>query len=87
VTTEALLAGRGKTHGDWGEQAVITQSLKDVMRMVDGWDGLTSSDCEALEMIAVKIGRILAGDPNHRDHWLDISGYAMLAAGRGPQND
>ena len=31
-------------------------------------------------MIAHKIGRILAGDPNHIDHWLDIAGYATLVA-------
>jgi hypothetical protein len=31
-----------------------------------------------LEMIAHKIARILSGDPNHRDHWEDIAGYAEL---------
>ena len=29
-------------------------------------------------MILHKIGRILAGDPNHKDHWVDIAGYANL---------
>ena len=33
-------------------------------------------------MFAHKIGRILVGDPNHRDHWDDISGYAVLVADR-----
>ena len=28
------------------------------------------------------LGRILAGDPNFHDHWLDISGYAKLVADR-----
>ena len=31
-------------------------------------------------MIAVKIARILNGDPNHFDSWIDIAGYATLAA-------
>jgi hypothetical protein len=35
-----------------------------------------------LEMIAHKIGRVLAGDPNHADHWDDIAGYARLVARR-----
>ena len=29
-------------------------------------------------MIVHKIGRILAGNPNHSDHWHDIAGYATL---------
>lgn len=33
-------------------------------------------------MIAHKIGRILNGDPNYRDSWDDIAGYAKLAADR-----
>jgi hypothetical protein len=35
---------------------------------------------EALEIDAHKIGRILAGDPDFRDHWLDRAGYATLIA-------
>ena len=36
-------------------------------------------------MIACKIARILSGDPNWRDHWDDIAGYATLVAERlGP---
>lgn len=33
---------------------------------------------EALEMIQTKVGRILTGDPTHRDSWHDIAGYAVL---------
>jgi hypothetical protein len=39
---------------------------------------MTASQREALEMIAHKISRILAGDPHFADHWTDISGYARL---------
>ena len=31
-----------------------------------------------LEMIGHKIARVLAGDCNHKDHWMDIGGYAQL---------
>jgi hypothetical protein len=31
-------------------------------------------------MIAHKIGRIIAGDPDFRDHWDDLAGYATLIA-------
>ena len=36
----------------------------------------------SLDMIAVKISRIVNGNPAHRDSWLDIAGYAMLVADR-----
>lgn len=35
-----------------------------------------------LEMIAHKVGRILAGNPHFEDHWADIAGYARLSADR-----
>lgn len=45
-------------------------------------DKLDDVQRESLSMIFHKIGRILAGDPNFRDHWDDIAGYAKLAADR-----
>jgi hypothetical protein len=40
----------------------------------------TDSQWEALEMIAHKIGRIVNGDPDYADSWIDIAGYAKLVA-------
>jgi len=34
------------------------------------------------DMIANKLGRILNGDPNYADSWMDIAGYAKLVADR-----
>ena len=45
-----------------------------------GWPKLRSAQRESLEVIATKIGRILGGDPTHKDHWDDIAGYAELVA-------
>ncbi len=78
----ALVAERGKTHGEFNDHANITQLLKAVMHGTDNWSRLSPAQKESLEMIAHKIGRILAGDPNFRDHWDDIAGYAVLAAER-----
>ena len=87
ATTE-LLNERGKTHGDFSDHAGITQALKSAMqyhnRDGDAWAKLTDPQREALEMIVHKIGRILAGNPNFRDHWDDIAGYARLVAERCP---
>jgi hypothetical protein len=33
---------------------------------------------EALDMICSKISRIVNGDPDYDDSWVDIAGYAQL---------
>ena len=37
---------------------------------------------EALQMICHKIARIVNGDPDYADSWVDIAGYAKLVADR-----
>lgn len=77
-STEALIAERGNRYGKFKDGAEIMQSLKDTMRDVDGWNNLTASQKEALDMIQHKIGRILNGDQTYDDSWKDIAGYATL---------
>ena len=72
------IAERAETHGVWYEQSTTAQAIKDIIRRSHNWDALTCSQREALEMIAVKISRILNGDPCHRDNWHDLAGYAAL---------
>ena len=78
MTIEETLQDRLKTHGEFREHAVVTQNLKDCVRPLTNWRKLSLSQREALDMIAHKIGRILAGNPNEPDHWHDIAGYASL---------
>ena len=80
--TDALLAERGQTHGDFPEHAFVAQTLKQVMRACPSWPRLYDIQKETLEMVAHKIGRILAGNPSHLDHWDDIAGYARLVGNR-----
>lgn len=82
METKDLLAERGKTHGDYAIHAAVTQHIKRAMHHYPGWDRLADVHKEALEMIAHKIGRIIAGNPNHKDHWDDIAGYAKLVSDR-----
>lgn len=77
---DTLLDERQKTHGDYAHHAFITQELKHVMQTQQNWLRLSPSQREALDMIAHKIGRVLAGNPNHADHWDDIAGYSRLAS-------
>ena len=88
--TSDLLNERAKTHGDFLHHAFITQTLKDVLHNPNiyghnFWAELDVCQQESLDMIAHKIGRILAGDPHFRDHWIDIAGYATLVANRCPK--
>lgn len=76
--TKVLITERGTRYGKFKDGAEIMQSLKDTMRDVDGWNNLTASQKEALDMIQHKIGRILNGDPTYDDSWKDIAGYATL---------
>ena len=77
-TIQHTLLERGNRYGPFKGHAWITQKLKDDMREHKGWILLNGSQKEALEMIAHKIGRILNGDPNYDDSWVDIAGYAQL---------
>ena len=83
TTRRAACSGdRGKVHGDFGDNAVYAQDLKKILHESHNWRGLTPIQTEALEMIVHKIARILSGDPNHKDHWADIQGYARLVETR-----
>jgi len=73
-----VLSTRERTHGSYPSTAKISQSIKDAMRGSPNWIRLTDVQAESLEMIAVKLARILCGDPDFQDHWQDVIGYAKL---------
>jgi hypothetical protein len=81
METNELLAERGKTHGDFTIYAQVVQELKSVMN-AHGLQKLSEVQREALEMIQGKVARILVGNPDHKDHWDDIKGYAKLVRDR-----
>jgi hypothetical protein len=64
--------------------AEVTQMLKTVvataLRKRD--KTLAPDQQESLDMILHKIGRIVNGDPDYDDSWVDIAGYAKLVADR-----
>ncbi len=79
---EETLKERGERYGEFEDHAAISQTLKDVMKDTGNYHKLCSDQKEALEMIAHKIARILNGDPNYKDSWHDIAGYATLISER-----
>lgn len=79
MDVQETLAQRQVTHGDFKHNAAASQALK---RCVEEHMGVTMTDVqiEALHNICQKIARIITGNPNERDHYIDIAGYATLAA-------
>lgn len=77
---EEILSERGKTHGDFVLNSLISQSLKEIIQAPPYWNKLDASQKEALDMICHKISRIIAGNSNFKDHWDDIAGYATLVS-------
>ena len=77
-----VLQERGVTHGNFKDNARVSQALKALLEheLNISAVGMTSDKSEALDMIALKLSRIVTGSPNVKDHWLDIAGYATLVA-------
>ncbi len=82
---QEILEQRGKTHGDFTDHAQYCQEIKGLLHAKG--QHLNDIQMESLEMIAHKIARILAGNPNVRDHWDDIAGYAKLVSDRITEAD
>lgn len=79
---DQTLAERGSRYGDFTEHARVAQGLQDKMRAEAGWERLSPDKKQALTVIADKIARVLTGDPEYRDNFHDIQGYAKLAEER-----
>ena len=84
VDVEQVTEERGSQYGDFATQGQIAQTLKDYLREFEGWDRLNAHQREAMDMILHKISRIVNGNPNHKDSWVDIAGYAHIVAIRIP---
>lgn len=84
ATLSDTLDQRGKRYGVFTGHAEVTQSLKRVIAAHLSVRDRTLRDDqqEALDMICHKIGRIINGDPDYDDSWVDIAGYAQLVVDR-----
>jgi hypothetical protein len=79
-----LVKTKAKTHGDFSVMAGLAQGLKSMIRLCPTHKQLNDVQSEAVDMILHKIGRLVAGDPNAREHWEDIAGYSKLVLDRIP---
>ena len=73
-----ILNERERTHGDYNEVARVSQALKSALRH-GPIEEVPAVIRESLELICMKMARIVCGDHNEPDHYIDIKGYAQLA--------
>lgn len=81
---DKTLDARAKDYGLFKDGAALMQSLKRSLAEHAARHNKAFADdqWEALEMIVHKMGRIVNGNPDVVDHWVDIAGYATLIADR-----
>lgn len=79
-----ILDERATTYGRFVDVAELAQEFKATIRIGDTnrSEELPADQIEALEMVATKMARILCGDSEYVDSWIDIAGYATLVADR-----
>ena len=77
-----VLSERGSRYGTLMNNATISQGLKEILHNSTNWEAMPPDMREALDMIVHKISRIVEGDFNYDDSWIDISGYSTLIVER-----
>ena len=77
-----VLSERGSRYGSLMSNATISQGLKEILHSSSNWEAMPPDMREALDMIVHKISRIVEGDFNYDDSWIDISGYSTLIVER-----
>ena len=81
-----VLSARRDKYGPFINNATISQNLKEILHNSTNWEAMPPDMKEALHMIVHKISRIVEGDFNYDDSWIDISGYSTLIVERLHQN-
>ena len=81
-TAERITATRPTTHGDFTDGAKFTQGVMKLAAAAPSWDLMSDVQKEGFHHIVQKLQRAVCGDPNHRDHWDDVAGYALIVSKR-----
>lgn len=76
---EETLTERETRYGSYKNHAMTTQLLKSAVQEHPNYYDMSSDKRESVEMILHKIARIINGNPDYKDNWHDIAGYATLA--------
>ena len=84
IGADETINERAQDFGKFKDGAALMQGMKRLVADHAAIHDKTFADdqWEALEMILHKIGRIVNGNPDKVDSWVDIAGYATLVADR-----
>jgi len=77
-----IIKERETTHGDYEMKAIFIQEIMEDISGLYVWKSMAADQKESIHMIISKLSRIIYGNPNHADHWIDIAGYAKLVSDR-----
>jgi len=76
---EKILKERQSQHGNFSDNAKLSQLLKMMVRGNEfQWNNLEFEQQEGIDNILQKISRLITGGGNHVDTVVDIQGYARL---------
>lgn len=78
MNVKDVINSRTSTHGEFNSNAKVAQSIQQALSAGDNFDKLSAPQLFALQNIAGKMARIVNGNPDEPDHWVDIAGYATL---------
>ena len=82
---EKILTERGMRYGKFVDVAKATKDIQNAVWLQVSDQKMTSITADqsvAINMICHKIARIVVGNPDYDDNWIDIAGYAQLVADR-----
>lgn len=75
-----ILTQRANTHGNFTDVSITAQHIKKDLMSGKNYNTLSPIQRECIDMVASKLSRIVNGNPDEKDHWVDIAGYATLVA-------
>lgn len=89
MNVEETIKVRDHRYGGFASESEISMVLKGIVRYENfddhrtrvfrqGWTRLSPAQQSALDLIFLKVARIINGDPTYIDNWHDIGGYALL---------
>ena len=82
TSIDDTLAARNAVHGDFTDDATLSQAIKYQMHHSKNWGELTLvQKGKPWSTSPRKSGRILSGNPDHRDHWAGHSGLRPSGGG------
>jgi len=64
--------------GGYSSRATVSQKMKEVVRESTYWGELSYVEKEAVDEIIRKLARIVGGEQDRYDSWVDAAGYAQL---------